>query len=85
VGKPPRQFRGSKQGPLFSEDAGPTNIENFFHCNEKGPKTRLYGAPLFAHNKSIGFRLTSSCGQTTLAIAHLKDKPSAQCPRPEVD
>jgi len=52
-------------------------MEVFFHCTEKGPKTRLYGAPLPAHNKSDGFMQTSSGGQTAPAIARLKAWPAA--------
>ena len=80
AGKTRQRLRGSKHGPMFGGgdevDAyvGFFSLQVFFHCKEKGPKTHLYGA-LFtrpAHNKSDGFMLTSSCGQTAPAIARLK-------------
>ena len=42
-------------------------------CNR--PKKMLIWCTLPAHNKSDGFMLTSSCGQTALAIARLKAWP----------
>jgi len=45
------------------------------------PKTRLYCAPLPAHNKSDEFMLTSSCGQTNPVIVPQK---LARCPVAEM-
>jgi len=78
AGKPLQRLRSSKHGPLFGGgdevDAHGVSIS----LQVKGPKTRLYGAPLPAHNKSDGFMQTSSCGQTAPAIARLKAWP-AEC------
>jgi len=78
---PPGDCAAQSKARCLVAEMKSTPVEVFLHCKEKGPKTRLYGAVLPAHNKTDGFMLTSFCGQTAPAIARLKFWPAAPWPR----